>query len=180
MNQNKPEWLKVKVSSQLNIEEVYELLSKLSLNTVCQEANCPNMMECFGRKTATFMVLGKICSRNCTFCNVLKGRTEPVDPEEPFHIARAVKELNLKHVVITSVTRDDLSDGGAGHFAKVVKEIKKSCGKVVVEVLIPDFEGSNEALLDVVQAQPEIINYNEKQYLDYTQRYVRRQYMSVP
>lgn len=160
MYQSKPQWLRVKISTQQNTDEVYELLNKLSLHTVCEEANCPNMLECFSRKTATFIILGKVCTRNCTFCNVSKGSTEVVDPEEPLHVAQAVKTLKLKHVVVTSVTRDDLSDGGAGHFARVIEEVKGLDYKVTVEVLIPDFEGSTSALSKVVQAQPEIINHN--------------------
>lgn len=160
MYQPKPEWLKVKAQDTQIKAEVEKLLAKLSLHTVCEEANCPNMMECFSRKTATFMILGRVCTRNCTFCNVTKGYTQPVNPEEPDHVAEAVKELALKHVVITSVTRDDLSDGGAGHFAKVIEEIKKKDGKVIVEVLIPDFTGSVEALHKVVTAKPHIINHN--------------------
>lgn len=160
MNQQKPDWLRVRVKADQNTTEVVELLSKLSLHTVCEEANCPNLMECFGRKTATFMILGKVCTRNCTFCNVIKGHTEVVDTEEPFNVAQAVSQLRLKHVVITSVTRDDLSDGGAGHFARVIEEIKKLDPKVVVEVLIPDFEGSISALEKVAYAKPEIINHN--------------------
>jgi len=160
MNQGKPDWLRVRVKADQNTTEVVELLSKLSLHTVCEEANCPNLNECFGRKTATFMILGKVCTRNCTFCNVIKGNAEAVDAEEPLKVAQAVNKLGLKHVVITSVTRDDLSDGGAGHFANVIEEIKKLDHKVVVEVLIPDFEGKLDALKKVICAKPEIINHN--------------------
>lgn len=160
MDQRKPEWLKIKVQSGANKEQVEALLKSLSLHTVCEEANCPNLMECFCRKTATFMILGRICSRNCTFCNVEKAIPQPVDPDEPAHVARAVYELNLRHVVVTSVTRDDLPDGGAGHFAEVIEEIKKSASGVTVEVLIPDFQGSVEALSKVVAAGPDIINHN--------------------
>jgi lipoyl synthase len=160
MNQQKPDWLRVRVKADQNTTEVIELLSKLSLHTVCEEANCPNLMECFGRKTATFMILGKVCTRNCTFCNVVKGKTEEVDFDEPLNVAKAVNELKLKHVVITSVTRDDLPDGGAGHFARVIEEIKALDHKVVVEVLIPDFKGNTDFLRKVINAKPEIINHN--------------------
>src|SRR5690606_9433552 len=115
LQQRKPKWLKVKIENLQQIRETKEMLQRLSLHTVCQEALCPNLVECFGRKTATFMIHGKHCTRNCTFCNVTKQKPEPVDPLEPEHVAQAVVELGLKHVVITSVTRDDLPDGGAAH-----------------------------------------------------------------
>lgn len=160
MMQRKPDWLKVKSYRGDSREEVLQILNRLTLHTVCEEANCPNLGECFSRKTATFMILGKFCTRNCTFCNVQKNKPTPVDPDEPVHVAQAVKELNLRHVVITSVTRDDLPDGGAGHFAKVIDEIKRLDSKVVVEVLIPDFQGDRAALAIVAEAGPEIINHN--------------------
>src|SRR5690606_13473280 len=116
LQQRKPKWLKVKIENLQQIKQTKEMLERLSLHTVCQEALCPNLVECFGRKTATFMILGNHCTRNCTFCNVTKKRPEALDdPQEPEHVAQAVLELGLKHVVITSVTRDDLADGGAGH-----------------------------------------------------------------
>jgi lipoyl synthase len=160
MIQNKPEWLRVRVPAKGSFNEVEKLLSQLSLHTVCEEASCPNMCECFSRKTATFMILGRVCTRNCTFCNVTKGSTEPVDQEEPYHVAQAVKQLGLKHVVITSVTRDDLADGGAGQFAAVIQETRKASAEVVIEVLIPDFVGDLEALMKVMKAKPQIINHN--------------------
>ena len=160
MIERKPEWLRVKFHGEKSRTEVEELMRKLNLHTVCEEANCPNLGECFSRKTATFMILGRNCTRNCTFCNVQKDLPQPVDPEEPVRVAQAVKELDLRHVVITSVTRDDLPDGGAGCFADVIKEIRKSSGEVVIEVLIPDFKGDAGALEKVVRARPEIINHN--------------------
>lgn len=160
MHDKKPEWLKIRIRAGQNQNAVLELLDKLALHTVCQEASCPNLMECFSRRTATFMILGSVCTRNCTFCDVKKGCTEPVDEEEPRKVAEAVRELHLKHVVITSVTRDDLPDGGAGHYARVIGEIGKLDEKVTVEVLIPDFEGSIPALQKVVGAGPDIINHN--------------------
>ena len=160
MHEPKPEWLKIKIQGSRNTEQVKGILEKLSLNTVCKEANCPNLMECFCSKTATFMILGKTCTRNCAFCNVTKGSPEDVDQEEPVHVAEAVRELGLKHAVITSVTRDDLTDGGAGHFAKVVSEVKKLNPGVTVEVLIPDFKGDKGALGTVIEAGPEILNHN--------------------
>ena len=158
--QRKPDWLKVKLCSGPSRGKVEKTLEQLSLNTVCKEANCPNLMECFCRKTTTFMILGKVCTRNCTFCNVMKGNAERVDQGEPLRIAEAVTALQLNHVVITSVTRDDLPDGGAGHFARVIEAIKKVDKKVTIEVLIPDFKGSRSALRTVVEAQPDIIGHN--------------------
>lgn len=157
---SKPDWLKIRVRGSEHIAEVEEILKDLSLNTVCEEAACPNRMECFSRKTATFMILGKHCTRNCTFCNVEKSAPDIVDPEEPLHVARAVKKLGLRHVVITSVTRDDLPDGGAGHYAEVIKEVKSLNDGVIIEVLIPDFSGDTAALLKVVAGEPHIINHN--------------------
>lgn len=156
----KPEWLKIKLHGEKNRTDVEEILGRLTLNTVCKEANCPNRIECYGRKTATFMILGKYCTRNCTFCNVQKNTPEPVDQEEPFNVARAVDELKLEHVVITSVTRDDLADNGSAQFAKVTQEIRKLSPNVTIELLIPDFQGSFEALTTVVNAKPDIINHN--------------------
>ena len=160
MHDKKPEWLKIRVRAGQNQSDVLGLLDKLTLHTVCQEAGCPNLMECFSRRTATFMILGSVCTRNCTFCDVKKGCAEPVDEEEPRKVAEAVKELHLRHVVITSVTRDDLPDGGAGHYARVIEAIEKLDEKVTVEVLIPDFKGSIPALQKVVAAGPDIINHN--------------------
>lgn len=160
MFQPKPEWLRIKVRANREQGEVEEILKRLSLNTVCDEANCPNRMECFSRRTATFMILGRKCTRNCTFCNVEKSEPQPVDEEEPNHVAQAVSELKLKHVVITSVTRDDLPDGGAGHFAEVVENIRKLDDRVIIEVLIPDFKGNADALLKVVNSRPDVINHN--------------------
>jgi len=160
MNEAKPEWLKVKYRKNENTGDVEEYLRKLSLHTVCQEANCPNIGECFNKKTATFMILGKYCTRNCTFCNVKKNIPQPVDSKEPLHIAEAVKKWQLKYIVITSVTRDDLPDGGAGHFADVIKTIREVNTGVSVEVLIPDFQGNLNALRKVVEAGPDVLNHN--------------------
>lgn len=160
MQQRKPDWLRVRVSGGSKREEVEEILKRLSLHTVCEQASCPNIMECFGRRTATFMILGKVCTRNCTFCDVHKGHPDVVDADEPLHVAQAVKELNLRHVVITSVTRDDLADGGAGHYAAVIGKVRELNPEVVIEVLIPDFKGSYEALGTVIDARPDILNHN--------------------
>lgn len=160
MVNRKPEWLKIKLGNAGQVNQMSEMLRRLNLHTVCEEANCPNAMECFGQRTATFMILGRECTRNCTFCNVTKGIPQPVDPLEPEHVAQAVKELNLKHVVITSVTRDDLNDGGASHFAAVIEAIRDAVTGITVEVLIPDFQGDITALSKVVRAKPDIINHN--------------------
>jgi lipoic acid synthetase len=160
MIQPKPDWLRIRITAGQHKNEVVELLSRLALHTVCEEANCPNLSECFGRKTATFIILGKVCTRNCTFCNVSKGRVEAVDPAEPLRLAQAVRELGLKHVVVTSVTRDDLPDGGAGHFARVIAAVRELSPEVVIEVLIPDFQGEAAALEQVAAMVPAIINHN--------------------
>lgn len=160
MENRKPDWLKIKISSSSQLHDVAEMLRKLNLHTVCEEANCPNLMECFSKKTATFMILGRECTRNCTFCTVSKNAPMTVDPQEPFHVAEAVKQLGLKHVVITSVTRDDIPDGGAGHFAKVIEAVKEASPNTAIEVLIPDFQGDKAALYQVVQAKPKVINHN--------------------
>jgi len=160
MRQPMPEWLKIRAQVDQKVAQVEELLKELSLHTVCDEANCPNRLECYSRKTATFMILGRFCTRNCTFCNVEKNAPQTIDLSEPLRIAEAVKILDLKHIVITSVTRDDLPDGGASHFAKTISEINKLDGRFIVEVLIPDFSGDKDALSIVVDARPEIINHN--------------------
>ncbi|MGE5558121.1 MAG: lipoyl synthase [Bacillota bacterium] len=158
--QRKPEWLKIKVRAGSNKTAVESLLARLSLHTVCEEAGCPNLMECFHRRTATFMILGNRCTRRCAFCGVGKGLPAPPDPGEPARIAQAIRELGLKHAVITSVTRDDLSDGGAGHFSATIRAIRKDCPGVGIEVLIPDFQGNTARLFLVTDARPDILNHN--------------------
>ena len=161
MHNRKPDWLKIKIQEGPDSKKVNMILKELSLNTVCEQANCPNKMECFCNKTATFMIMGKVCTRNCSFCNVQKNAfVEPIDLDEPLHVAQAVQALQLAHAVITSVTRDDLLDGGASHFAKVIAEIRKLTPDVTVEVLIPDFQGDKNALQKVVAANPTVINHN--------------------
>lgn len=135
-------------------------MDQLSLNTVCREANCPNLGECYQERTATFMVMGNNCTRNCPYCNVTCSRPTPLDPDEPKHLAQAAAELELKHLVVTSVARDDLADGGAGHFAAVISESKKLCPEMTVEVLIPDFRGDKRALETVLAAEPDVLNHN--------------------
>jgi len=132
----------------------------LNLHTVCEEANCPNIGDCFSRKTATFMIMGDVCTRNCPYCNVSHGKPQDLDPQESENVANAVKTLGLKHVVITSVDRDDLPDGGASHFAKVIQKVKEINPGITIEVLIPDFKGSVESLKTVLDANPEVVNHN--------------------
>ena len=160
MDNKKPDWLKIKIQSNSQLNGVSEMLRNLNLHSVCEEAKCPNLMECFSNKTATFMILGRECTRNCTFCTVSKNEPMTVDLEEPFNIAEGVKKLGLKHVVITSVTRDDLADGGANHFVKVINAVKEASPTTAIEVLIPDFQGNKDALLEVVKAKPKVINHN--------------------
>lgn len=156
----RPPWLKVRYKAGYDFTKVENLLEQLHLNTVCEEAACPNKGECFNRKTATFMILGRVCTRSCTFCNISDGSPDLIDPEEPAHIATAVRELDLRHVVITSVTRDDLTDGGSAHFAKVISAIRADDNETIIEVLIPDFQGDEAALNRVIAAGPHIINHN--------------------
>ena len=157
----KPVWLRRKLPDQEALKKMRGLLRNHGLNTVCEGALCPNQGECFARGTATFLILGKTCTRNCTFCAIPSEERPPApDPEEPRRIARAAAELGLKHAVITSVTRDDLEDGGALHFARTVEALKQTNSQIIVEVLIPDFQGSRAALRMVVESGPDIINHN--------------------
>ena len=157
----KPEWLRRKLPDPEPLNRMRNLLERHGLNTVCQGALCPNQGECFGQGTATFLILGKTCTRNCAFCAIpTEARPPAPDPDEPRRIAGAAAELGLKHVVITSVTRDDLEDGGASHFARTVGALKESHPEIVVEVLIPDFQGSEAALKKVMDSRPDILNHN--------------------
>jgi lipoic acid synthetase len=142
------------------IEEMTKLMRGLSLHTVCESARCPNRADCFSKSTATFMILGNTCTRNCTFCAVNKGEPPEVDPAEPNNVVAAIKKLGIKYAVITSVTRDDLPDGGAFHFAEVVKKIQGYDASILIEVLIPDFKGSSSALKTVTDALPSVLNHN--------------------
>jgi lipoic acid synthetase len=155
----KPEWLRKKVSPAANAD-MERLLTGLSLHTVCQEASCPNITECFRKHQATFLILGKVCTRRCTFCNVGKESPQPADQEEPGRVAEAVARLALAHVVVTSPTRDDLPDGGAAHYAATVAAIRSAMPKTAIELLIPDFQGSPEALRTVLLAGPDILGHN--------------------
>ncbi|MSS43702.1 lipoyl synthase [Anaerosalibacter bizertensis] len=156
----KPEWIRVKMQGGTQQNKVNSLMSNLSLNTVCDEANCPNRMECYTRGTATFMILGKNCTRNCTFCNVTREKPEKVDPDEPENVAKAISKLGLKHAVITSVTRDDLEDQGANQFVRVVEEIRKATPKVTIELLIPDMQGDKDLIDIIIDSEPNILNHN--------------------
>ena len=168
MNQNskssvfvqKPDWLKRRLPTGPAFEKVKGMIDRDRLHTVCQEAKCPNIWECFSHKTATFLIMGSRCTRSCRFCSVPQGNLEPPDPEEPARVAGVSKEMGLKYVVITSVTRDDLADGGAGIFAETIKEIRKQIPHACVEVLIPDFQGSKKALYTVLHANPDVLNHN--------------------
>ncbi len=156
----RPSWLKRRLQTDRDYQQVLGLLKKSRLHTVCQEARCPNLWECFSRKTATFMIMGPHCTRNCRFCAVVQGPAVPLDRDEPGRVAAAVQKLRLDYVVITSVTRDDLADGGAHMFAQTVTEIRKNNPHTLVEILIPDFCGSKNAARTIAAADPEVVNHN--------------------
>ncbi len=156
----KPHWLKKKIHSGAAYNTVKQLLNNGHLHTVCEEARCPNMGECFSRGTATFLILGKVCTRSCRFCAIPRGRPEPPDYGEPLRTSETVRSLCLKYAVITSVTRDDLPDGGAGFFAETIREIHRISPDTRVEVLIPDFIGSELSLSTVLTARPDVLNHN--------------------
>ncbi len=156
----KPPWLKRRLPDGYICEEVTTLINDTKVHTVCQEAQCPNIWECFSRKTATFMIMGDHCTRNCRFCAVSNGPNRFPDPEEPFRIVRMVQNLSLNYVVITSVARDDLPDGGASFFVRAVKEIRRKVPHVLIELLIPDFQGNKDALRSIVEVRPDVLNHN--------------------
>jgi lipoic acid synthetase len=156
----KPDWLKIKIGDPTNQNKVLALIDGLNLHTVCQEARCPNIFECWQDKTATFMLGGDTCTRHCGFCAVNKGKPMDLDPEEPMHVAEAVQHLGLAHAVITSVNRDDLSDGGAQHWADTILAVRGLNPTCRIEVLIPDFQGNEDALNTVLKARPEVLNHN--------------------
>ena len=155
-----PDWLKVKIGGGENYVRMKSLLRNAKLHTICEEARCPNIAECFGSGTAVFLILGDICTRDCRYCYVKYGKPLSVNLDEPNDVAESVKELGLKYVVITSVTRDDLKDGGANVFYQTVKQIKKLNNNCKVEVLIPDFKGKIESLKIIINAKPDVINHN--------------------
>src|SRR5713226_4190953 len=156
----RPEWLKVRIRVNEGFERVNEMVKDLSLHTVCQEARCPNIFECWSEGTATFMILGDICTRHCGFCAVGKGKPTALDPDEPRHVGEAVRQLGVKHAVVTSVNRDELPDGGAPHFAQTIYWIRRLNPGIRVEVLIPDFCGNEEALNIVLAVRPDVLNHN--------------------
>ena len=157
--ERKPEWLRVRYNQQA-VSEVAELMRDLKLNTVCKAANCPNLGECYQKHTATFMLLGDVCTRNCRFCNVTCGKPLPPDPDEPENVAQAAERLGLRHVVLTCATRDDLPDGGAAHFAKTIRAIRARCPGTTVETLTSDMKGDHAAADIVIAAHPEVFNLN--------------------
>ncbi len=157
---HKPQWLKKRLSLDGKAGRLEQDLEKLRLHTVCREACCPNQAECFSRGVATFLIMGDVCTRDCRFCAVKSGTPFGLDPDEPKRVAEEVERLSLRFVVITSVTRDDLDDGGAGHFASVIGAVRGRCPGVGIEVLIPDFQGSEAALETVCRARPDVLNHN--------------------
>ncbi len=158
--QRKPEWLRKPGSLSPQLRNVRQLLRDLNLNTVCEEASCPNIAECFGRQTATFMIGGDRCTRRCHYCDIATARPFPLDPSEPGRVAEAAARLNLRYVVVTAVARDDVKDGGARHFARTIAAIRQRLPAAQVEVLIPDFKGDPAALATVLDAQPDVLNHN--------------------
>ena len=156
----KPDWIRSKILDTQTFFKTKAVVNKNNLHTVCQEANCPNITECWSKKHATFMIMGDTCTRGCAFCDVKTGKPGQLDPFEPFKIAKAVKELNLNHVVITSVDRDDLKDGGANHFKNVVLETKKNNPKTTIEVLTPDFLRKGDSFKKVLESNPDVFNHN--------------------
>jgi lipoic acid synthetase len=158
--QRRPEWLRVRAPTGESYHWLKHLMRAKALHTVCEEAHCPNMGECWANRTATFLILGDTCTRNCHFCNVKTGRPGPLDPDEPEHVAQAVQAMNLKHAVITSVDRDDLPDGGASVFAAVIRRVRALQPGCTVEVLIPDFRGNVEPLKTVMDERPDVLNHN--------------------
>ncbi len=156
----KPDWIRVKAPVSKEYQETRDLMRRQKLNTVCEEASCPNIGKCWAKKHATVMILGSVCTRACTFCNIKTGRPDLLDPHEPERVGQAVAEMKLHHVVITSVDRDDLDDGGALHFAQTIQAIRKSAPETTIEVLTPDFLRKEGALEIVVKAKPDVYNHN--------------------
>lgn len=156
----KPPWLRVKLPSGANYVSVRTIVDEYKLHTICQSGNCPNMGECWGAGTATFMILGNVCTRSCGFCSVATGRPDNADPFEPLRVAKSVKQMGLKHCVITSVDRDDMKDGGAGIWAETINTIRRLCPGVTLETLIPDFQGKWENIQRIVDVAPEVVSHN--------------------
>lgn len=160
MQKRLPDYLKRPIIDTDKTRTVRRILKTKCLNTVCENARCPNKNECYTKNTATFLIMGNNCTRNCRYCNISCARPEPLDLNEPFHVAEAVKDLGLKYAVITSVTRDDLSDGGAEHFANCIYEIRKISPDVKIEILTPDFKGNKDSLNTIIKAHPNVFNHN--------------------
>ena len=160
MQKRLPEYLKRPIIDTEKTRNVRKILKENCLNTVCENARCPNKNECYTCNTATFLIMGNACTRNCRYCNISCKKTEPLDVKEPLHIAKAIKDLGLKYSVITSVTRDDLADGGAEHFANCIYEIRKLSPDVKIEILTPDFKGDENSLNTIIEAHPEVFNHN--------------------
>ena len=156
----KPNWIKVKAPTSKQYNDTLSLVKKYNLHTVCEEAACPNIGECWSQKHATFMILGDTCTRACSFCNVKTGKPFSIDPLEPLNVAKSVSALNLKHVVITSVDRDDLIDGGAGQFISTIKYIKELSPQTTIEILTPDFLRKNKNYIDIAKVKPDVFNHN--------------------
>ena len=155
-----PDWLKIQPRLGKNYREIKKIINHNRLHTICTSALCPNIYECFEQRTATFLLMGDCCTRTCTFCNVAHGKPDPLDPDEPQRVASAIRKIGLEYAVITSVTRDDIPDGGASHFAATIRAIKQRAPGCLIEVLIPDFRGSREALEEIISAGPGVINHN--------------------
>jgi len=156
----KPSWIRSRLINSQNFFLTKSIINQKKIHTVCQEANCPNITECWSKRHATFLIMGDVCTRACAFCDIKTGKPKPLDLFEPIKIAKATKELNLKHVVITSVDRDDLIDGGAEHFSKVIHEVRKMNNSTTIEVLTPDFLRKGKAFTKVVLAEPDVFNHN--------------------
>lgn len=156
----KPEWLKIKLGSDVTYDETRAVLQKHCLHTICASGRCPNQGECWSRGTATFMIGGAVCTRACKFCNTETGRPLPLDPEEPRHVAESVRTLGLKHAVVTSVDRDDLPDKGSAHWVETIRQIRELCPGVTVEVLIPDFDGQAKLIAPILEERPEVVAHN--------------------
>jgi lipoyl synthase len=156
----RPDWLRARIPTGAAYHETKAILRSLDLHTVCESANCPNIGDCFSRHTATFLILGNVCTRSCPFCDIRSGKPLPIDPEEPARVADAAKRLGLHYVVVTSVNRDELPDGGASHFAATIRAIREANASTKVEVLIPDFLGDGDALRTVLEARPDVLNHN--------------------
>lgn len=156
----KPEWLKIKLGSDVTYDETRAVLQKHCLHTICTSGRCPNQGECWSRGTATFMIGGAVCTRACKFCNTETGHPLPLDPAEPRHVAESVRALGLKHAVVTSVDRDDLLDKGSAHWVETIRQIRKLCPSVTIEVLIPDFDGQAELIAPILQERPEVVAHN--------------------